>query len=242
MDRAEARGLPPGSPEHYSAYVGPPAQYDFMGATQFRLACALGLREYHRLLDFGCGSLRAGRLFLVYLNPGCYFGIEPNSWLIEEAIRGELGGYDLVQAKRPSFSDSAEFDSRVFGTTFDFIVAQSVFSHCGLDLIRKSLEGFAATLAPEGIIMATFLTPTGAHDFEGTGWIYPECVVYRQQTVEQTASSVGLSTLRIPWFHPRQDWYLFTRDPNRLPTMEEAERHLTGYVFNVSDIRDERPA
>ena len=58
--------LKPGD-NHYMAYVGPPAQYDFMGGTQFRLLSTLGLRANHSLLDFGCGSLRAGRLFLSYL-------------------------------------------------------------------------------------------------------------------------------------------------------------------------------
>lgn len=53
----------------YRGYVGPEAQYDLMGATQFRLLCTLGLREHHTLLDFGCGSLRAGRLFIPYLLP-----------------------------------------------------------------------------------------------------------------------------------------------------------------------------
>jgi len=51
--------LKPGD-DHHMAYVGPPTQHDFMGATQFRLLCTLGLRAHHRLLDFGCGSLRAG--------------------------------------------------------------------------------------------------------------------------------------------------------------------------------------
>ncbi|MFP8873463.1 MAG: hypothetical protein VCB42_02780, partial [Myxococcota bacterium] len=76
----EARTLEPGS-EHYTAYVGPPRDYDSMGATQFRLLCTLGLREHHRLLDFGCGSLRAGRFLIPYLKPGHYHGVEPNRWL-----------------------------------------------------------------------------------------------------------------------------------------------------------------
>jgi cyclopropane fatty-acyl-phospholipid synthase-like methyltransferase len=62
----DASKLNPGD-KHYKAYVGPPTQYDFMGATQFRLLCTLGLREQHKVLDFGCGSLRAGRLLLSYL-------------------------------------------------------------------------------------------------------------------------------------------------------------------------------
>ena len=55
LPREKARSLAPGS-AHYSAYVGPAGQWDFMGATQFRLLTALGLREHHRLLDLGCGG------------------------------------------------------------------------------------------------------------------------------------------------------------------------------------------
>ena len=240
MDRLAAQILPPGSTEHYSAYVGPPAQYDFMGATQFRLACALGLREHHRLLDFGCGSLRAGRLFIVYLNPGCYFGIEPNSWLVEDAIQSELGGNDLVNLKRPTFSRNSDFDSRVFGINFNFIIAQSIFSHCGLDLIKITLEGFAEALSPDGIAMATFITSSEGQDFNGSGWVYPGCVEYRQETIERTAENCGLATRRIPWFHPRQDWYLFSRDSERLPGSVQAERYLDGIIVGPSDITDQR--
>ncbi|MGH7086029.1 MAG: hypothetical protein ACREFN_13675, partial [Acetobacteraceae bacterium] len=59
LSDADARALGPGA-AHYTAFVGPPDEYDLMGATQFRLLTALGLRDHHRLLDFGCGSLRAG--------------------------------------------------------------------------------------------------------------------------------------------------------------------------------------
>ncbi|HYU11865.1 MAG TPA: hypothetical protein VEK82_04760, partial [Stellaceae bacterium] len=50
LPEAEARGLEAGS-DHYLAYVGPPDQYDLMGATQFRLLTTLGLRSFNRLLD-----------------------------------------------------------------------------------------------------------------------------------------------------------------------------------------------
>ncbi len=85
--------------ENYDDYVGPAEEYDFMGASQFRLLCTLGLRSKHKLLDFGCGSLRAGRLFLTYLNEGCYYGVEPNRWLIEDAIKFQVGE-DLIRIKK----------------------------------------------------------------------------------------------------------------------------------------------
>ena len=64
--------------DHYRAFVGPAWRYDLLAALQFQAMTSLGLREYHSLLDVGCGSLRAGRLFIPYLLPGRHFGIEPN--------------------------------------------------------------------------------------------------------------------------------------------------------------------
>ena len=120
-------GLSPGS-RHYRAFVGPPEKYDLVAAMQFNLLTALGLREHHYLLDIGCGSLRAGRLFIPYLLPDRYCGIEPEQWLIEEGIEREVG-QDLIKIKRPSFSNDPDFSLSSFDRTFDFLLAQSIFSH-----------------------------------------------------------------------------------------------------------------
>lgn len=212
---------------HYRAYVGPPGQYDFMGATQFRLLCTLGLRERHTLLDFGCGSLRAGRLLIPYLDRGHYHGIEPNRWLIEEAIEQQLGA-DSVRLKQPRFSYDDGFDATVFGRSFDFIVAQSVFSHADRAMIVRALAGFAAALQPDGLVVATFIE--GSEDFAGAGWVYPGCVRYRPDTVIALAGGAGLHAQRLPWFHPRQTWYLMARSARRLVPPEHLT-HLSGAVL-----------
>jgi SAM-dependent methyltransferase len=102
--------------EHYRAYVGPPDRFDLMGASQFNLLCTLRLRDYHNVLDFGCGSLRLGRLLILYLQRGKYFGIDPNRWLIDDALRCELG-WDIVSTKEARFSYE-DFDCSVFGERF----------------------------------------------------------------------------------------------------------------------------
>jgi SAM-dependent methyltransferase len=199
-------GLKPGDP-HYRAYVGPPEDYDLIAAMTFNLLTTLGLRQHHSLLDVGCGSLRVGRLLIPYLNRGKYFGLEPNEWLVEEGIRRELGK-SLVEIKRPTFlfTDSPE-NIVAAETAFNLVLAQSIFSHCGLDLIKGWLSAISRSLADDGALVATFLI--GEEDSPRAGWIYPECVNYRPGTLERAAADVNLRFEILDWKHPRQAWALF---------------------------------
>lgn len=227
----QAALLHPGS-DHYRAYVGPPAQYDFMGATQFRLLTTLGLREHHTLLDFGCGSLRAGRLLIPYLLPSGYFGLDPNNWLINDAIDRELG-HDLIALKRPSFRHDTDFKASHFNTAFDYIIVQSVFSHSGRDLITTALRDFKTCLKPDGLALATFIQPHqlgGAPEFTGEGWVYPGCVSYNLPTVQQLIADCGLVGRNIPWFHPRQTWFAIAHERQYLPRPED-DPQLTGRIL-----------
>jgi len=199
-------GLKPGDPQ-YRAYVGPPEDYDLIAAMAFNLLTTLGLRQHHSLLDIGCGSLRIARLLIPYLNRRKYFGVEPNKWLVDEGIRRELGD-TLIQIKRPTFffSDSPDSisEAKIF---FDFALAQSIFSHCGLDLIEGWLSTISHSLIQKGVLLATFLI--GAEDSARTGWIYPDCVNYRPATLERVAKDVNLRFEILDWKHPRQTWALF---------------------------------
>jgi SAM-dependent methyltransferase len=213
--------------DHFMAYVGPPTQYDFMGSTQFRLLCTLGLRSNHFLLDFGCGSLRAGRLFICYLDKGKYFGIEPNKWLIDDAIDNQIGR-DMVSIKVPQFDHNGDFKTDIFNMQFDFILAQSIFTHSGRDIIKKAFKNFKESLKPDGIIAVTF--QEGRPDFGGNGWVYPDCVSYRVSTIKHFAEEAGLYVIRIPWFNPRVGWYLLAKNKRRLPGSGML-RHLSGAVL-----------
>jgi len=199
-------GLKPGDP-HYRAYVGPPEDYDLIAAMTFNLLTTLGLRQHHSLLDVGCGSLRIGRLLIPYLNRGKYFGVEPNNWLVEAGIEHELGK-DVVPIKRPTFFFSASPETVVQAkVSFDFALAQSIFSHCGLDLIRGWLSAVSRSLTQSGALVATFLPDQ--EDSKQTGWVYPECVNYQPETLERAAAEANLRFELLDWKHPRQTWALF---------------------------------
>lgn len=194
---------------HYRAFVGPPGRYDIIAAMTFNLLTSLGLRQHHTLLDVGCGSLRIGRLFIPYLNQGKYYGIEPNEWLVREGIQYEVG-QDLVDRKRPHFLFSeSPADLVKWKGKFDFVVAQSIFSHCGLDLLRPWLCGIGQSLTEKGSLLATF--EEGETVDDRTGWIYPGCVTYDSRTMEEEAERAGLRFKILDWRHPSQRWALLAK-------------------------------
>jgi SAM-dependent methyltransferase len=216
---------------HYMAYVGSPALYDVIGASQFRLLCTLGLRAHHRVLDFGCGSLRAGRLFISYLNEGCYYGIDPNEWLINDAIKNEIGE-DLIRIKKPFFGYNDDFTLGSFDVNFDYIISNSIFTHSGSEQVIKGLKSFKAGLAPEGIIAASFME--GSIDYTGSEWVYPEVITFRRSTILEFAQTAGLFATPIPWYHPGLTWFIFANTAERLPD-RTMMRYLRGAILSNSE-------
>lgn len=196
--------LKPGD-KHYRAFVGPPEGYDIMAAIQFNLLTALGLRDTHHVLDIGCGSLRVGRLLIPYLRTGRYYGLEPEEWLVREGIESEVG-QDLVRIKKPSFAYNSDFDLSGFRQMFDFVLAQSVFSHASERQIVDCLRAVGERLQPSGIFAATFVL--GSDDYRGTEWAYPACIRYTEAGMKRIVESAGMTMRIIEWPHPEQVWML----------------------------------
>ena len=233
-DPADA-GVNPGD-RTYRAWVGQPERYDLMAAAQFSLLTHLGLREHHTLLDLGCGSLRGGRLFIPYLLPERYFGIEPERWVLEEGIRNVVG-QDQIDLKRPSFSPVDDFRLTVFGRRFDFILAQSIFSHASRAQIELTLSQAAEALEPGGALVATFMA--GQDDYAGSEWVYPECIGYRPATVRGVVEAAGLAFADLNWPHPGlQRWFIASRpDGEALANAADVETYV-GLRDQLEECRD----
>jgi SAM-dependent methyltransferase len=219
----EAAGHLSAGANHYRAFVGPPDRFDFMSATQFALLFTLGLRDHHRVLDFGCGSLRLGRVLIPFLRPARYYGIDPNRWLIADAIDRELG-HSIIQIKQPFFAYNDDFRCDVFNESkqFDFVVAQSIMTHCGNDLAEKLVREAANVLADTGKLLFSIIEdPVRTSTPSSKGWIYPHCVAFGAAQIDNICAAAGLTCRRLPWYHPGAVWYAAAHHDACLPSDRE---------------------
>ncbi len=215
--------------DSYRNYVGSEDRYDLIGAMQFDLMVRLGLREQHALLDIGCGSLRSGRLFIPYLLPGNYCGIEPNDWLIESGIQENLGR-SIQAVKRPRFDHNDTFDLTVFGQPFDFLIAQSIFSHTSPVQTEACMRSARTIMTATSIFAATYFE--GDESYTGDKWVYPGCVTYRKDDMRRMVEEAGLAFKYVDHFHPNgQQWFIaYDTAPLDGPTLHDDPGPFVGHL------------
>ena len=137
----------------HRAYVG--GLWDEMGKLQFDFLVHEGLQRGDVLLDIACGSLRAGRYFIAYLDAGHYLGIDKEPDLVNAGIRHELTA-DILRAKQPEFVISDSFEFGRFSKRPTFAIAQSLFTHLPAYGIAQCFAKVRASLKDHGRFYATY--------------------------------------------------------------------------------------
>ncbi|MEX0590628.1 MAG: class I SAM-dependent methyltransferase [Xanthobacteraceae bacterium] len=116
-----------------------------------------GLLPHHTLLDIGCGTLRAGRHFIRYLEPARYTGFDLSPAAVAYA-RG-LVSKEGLNAKSPRLFVNAEKNlrfERLAGQVFDYILAFSVFSHLPAEQIEECLANIRTIMHDRSRFFFTF--------------------------------------------------------------------------------------
>jgi ubiquinone/menaquinone biosynthesis C-methylase UbiE len=145
-----------------------------------------GLNPQDRMLEIGCGNLRAGWRFIEHLEPGHYVGIDISPDILIEAKK------TLVQY---GLQDKMPYLTPVDNLTLDFLPdawftvvhAHSVFSHSPLEVIDECLSHVGRVLAPGGFFDFTYDRTEGSeHQVLG------EDFYYRTETLIRLAEKHGL--------------------------------------------------
>jgi len=157
-----------------------------IGQLQFDYLVRHGLKPDMRMLEIGCGNLRAGRLFIDYLDAGNYYGtdISPDILLAAQQTVGEYG----LQSKLPYLSLISDLRLQFLPDDhFDVVHAHSVFSHSPIAVIDECLAHVGRVMAPGGMFDFTFDKTEGAEH-----QVLREDFYYRTETLLDLARGHGL--------------------------------------------------
>jgi len=172
--------------------------WDELGKHQFDYLIKQGLQKEHYFLDIGCGSLRGGVHFIKYLETGHYFGIDINNELLEAGKKIEIPSYNL-ENKNPKLFQTENFEIESFQQKFDYVLAQSVFTHLPINNIIRCMMNVEKVLSKDGKFYATFMeNPKGKFNLEpiqrtgGYSYFDKDPYHYDFKTFEWICEGIGL--------------------------------------------------
>ena len=182
----------------------PSADFEKAGREQLSFLLLAGLNPDSRLVDLGCGVLRAGYWLIHFLDPGCYFGIEPHTGRLEMGVNMILEP-EVLKAKRPRFDTNPRFDTSVFSEKFDFFLAYSIWTHASKRQIQRMLDEFLRNATEEGKFLTSYLPASGTNpDYMGDVWNgtshesdVPGCIYHSHGWIETECDSRGLAVLEL---------------------------------------------
>jgi SAM-dependent methyltransferase len=175
-----------------------------MGRHQLDFLVAQGLAPSHRFLDVGCGSLRAGRHLVSYLDPGNYYGLDVNLPVIEAGYERELTASQRERLPEGNLRATDRFFAD-FGVEFDMAIAQSVFSHLSLNHLRLCLWRVGRVMRPGGTFFVTFFER--GDDFPIDGVDDDRSLHTERNNYWYYRGDMEWATERTPWeFRYHGDW------------------------------------
>jgi SAM-dependent methyltransferase len=154
--------------------------WEEIGTLQFEFLKKLGLLPNHTFLDIGCGTLRGGRHFIPYLKEGNYTGIDISPKAIEYAQK--LVEEEKLNNKRPNLIVSARKDLKFeefSGQSFDFILAQSVFTHLMPEHIEECFANIAKIMKSGSSFCFTYFRSKDYKQINYKDFSYP--ITYFQE-------------------------------------------------------------
>ena len=148
--------------------------WEEIGQLQFEFLRDKNLQPHHKMLDLGCGTLRGGRHFVKYLDKGNYYGIDISPKAI--AYAKKLVKEEKLSAKRPHLFISKNKNLKFLefsGRKFNYILAQSVFSHLKPEHIEECFANIGSIMFDDSSFYFTYNQGKEYKQFDIKGFKYP---------------------------------------------------------------------
>ena len=158
-----------------------------LGAMQFDYLLSHGLTPADRMLEIGCGNLRAGWRFIDCLDPGNYYGIDISPDILIAAQQTLVR--HRLQHKLPRLTPVRDLTFAFLPDAyFNVVHAHSVFSHAPLPVIEECFAHIGRILAPGGWFDFTFDRTEGEEHH-----VLREDFYYRTETLVRLAGKYSLT-------------------------------------------------
>jgi hypothetical protein len=205
------------------------AKWDEIGQLQLEFLQSAGMKADHKLLDIGCGCLRAGVKIIPYLNPYNYFGIDRDKELLNAGFNIELkkAGIQDRLIRDNLYTSSLFRHGRLPDGVIDFGICNSVMTHLPQNFIRICLQNtenyfklggklfISFFELPEDVLFSDqYINAEGVHT-QG----YKDNYHYYASDMLAAAAGTGWAARYIgDWNHPRgQNIVEYTRVANLRP-------------------------
>jgi len=114
-----------------------------------------GLGPHHRVLELGCGSLRAGVELLKYLSPGSYVGIDTDQTLLDAGLTIELPRAGIPREHGRFVNADSRNLSAIEGE-FDLIFAVGLLQSLTFEGVARTFAAAIRKLKPTGQFFAAY--------------------------------------------------------------------------------------
>jgi len=145
------------------------------GAKQAQKLLKLGnVAPSHRVVEYGCGSLRVAGHFIKLLDAGNFFGLDVIPDFYEMGVTNV--GRALIEEKQPRMAViSAETVAEASAFQPHFVFAHAVVVHVHPDIVMQMFQNLASIASKPGAVLAFNVM---LHDppvrYNALGWAWPE--------------------------------------------------------------------
>jgi hypothetical protein len=151
-------------------------RFNITGEIEKKFLISQGLLPHHKFVDYGCGSLRLGKVLIPYLDKSNYIGIDMTDAFYSEGKKHINN--DILKLKQPVLSvinKNSLYEIKKLG--IDYLMSAAVLYHIPYNELGDYFSNILSILKPTGKAFIDFTDGEKIKKNAWANWIYPSTVL-----------------------------------------------------------------